>query len=60
MYIMKENVLQVGYARADITPDYEICISGYGDDETRRSQGVHDPIYLTCIAITSGDDTILI
>lgn len=54
-----ENVLLAGYARADITPDFTVCISGYGDDEFRRSEGVKDPIYLTCIAVTSGDETIL-
>lgn len=60
MLIMNENILQVGYARADITPDYQVCVSGYGDDEIRLSEGVRDPIYLTCIAITSGEDTILL
>ena len=56
----KENILQVGYARADITPDYQVNLSGYGDDEIRFSEGVRDPVCLTCIAITSGEDTILL
>lgn len=51
--------LRVGYARQVITPDYPVCISGYGDDEIRRSQGVVDDLYLTCIAVTEGDDTVL-
>ena len=57
--MIEETTLQVGYARADITPDYTVCLSGYGDDESRFSEGVKDSIYLTCIAVTSGDDTIL-
>jgi len=56
----KEIHLQVGYARQCITPDYTVCISGYGDDEVRRSQGIVDDIYLTCIAVTEGEQTILL
>lgn len=52
--------LYAGYARADITPDYTVCVSGYGDDEIRRSQGVRDHIYLTCIAVRQEDQTILL
>jgi len=48
-----------GYARVDITPDYAVHLSGYGDDEIRRSEGIRDNIYITCIAVTSGDETIL-
>ena len=51
--------LRVGFARQCITPDYTVGISGYGDAETRHSEGVVDDIYLTCIAVTDGDDTIL-
>ena len=36
-----------------------MCISGYGDEEIRRSRGVVDDLYLTCIAITEGEDTVL-
>ena len=52
--------LRVGFAMEDITPDYTVCISGYGDDEIRRSEGISDPIYLTCIAVSEGDETILL
>ena len=52
--------LYAGYARVDITPDYTVCISGYGDDEIRRSEGVRDPIFLTCIAVRQGEETVLI
>lgn len=55
----KRNLL-AGYGRKCITPDYEVCISGYGDDEVRRSQGVVDDIYTTCIAITEAEETVLL
>lgn len=51
--------LRTGFARQAITPHYTVCLAGYGDDEIRRSQGVADDIYLTCIAITDGNQTIL-
>lgn len=51
--------LRVGFAKQNITPDYTVHLTGYGDDETRFSEGVLDDIYLTCIAVTDGDDTIL-
>lgn len=57
---MNENKpFLVGYARQNITPDYTVHLTGYGDDETRLSQGVVDDIYLTCIAVTDGDETVL-
>jgi len=57
---MNENKpFLVGYARQSITPDYTVHLTGHGDDETRLSQGVVDDIYLTCIAVTAGDETVL-
>ena len=52
--------LQVGYSRVKITPELPISISGYGDEPIRVSQGVKDDLYATCIAITQGEDTILL
>lgn len=52
--------LLVGYARQNITPDYIIHLTGYGDDESRLSEGVRDDIYLTCIAVTDGEETVLL
>ncbi len=57
---MNNKTLSAGFARQDITPDYPVHLSGYGDDETRLSQGVRDNIYLTCIAVTDGDETVLV
>ena len=52
--------LKIGYSKVDITPDFSVGLGGYSDSETRRSEGFVDKIYITCIAATSGEDTILI
>jgi len=44
--------LSVGYARIDITPEESVPLAGYGNNMTRLSQGVLDPICATCIAFT--------
>ena len=54
-----QNLL-AGFGRRCITPDHVVNLTGYGDDEIRFSQGVVDNIYLTCIAVTDGDDTVLL
>ena len=54
-----EKKFLAGYSRQVITPDYQVHLSGYGDDEVRLSEGVADDICLTCVAVTSGEDTIL-
>lgn len=55
-----ENKLFAGYSRQVITPDYQVHLAGYGDDERRLSEGVADDICVTCIAVTSADETILL
>ena len=52
--------LQVGFAKINITPDYSVGLGGYSDAETRRSEGFIDYIYITCIAVTEGEETILL
>ncbi len=52
--------LQAGYARVNITPDFSVGLGGYSDMETRRSEGFIDYIYITCIALTEGEETILV
>ena len=49
-----ENILKVGYARMEITPDDPINLGGYGNDAVRISEEVRDPLYATCIAFTDG------
>lgn len=53
------DALQVGFAKVNITPGYSVSMRGYSDDETRKSEGFIEYIYLTCVAITQGEETIL-
>ena len=55
---MQEQLL-AGYARADITPEGSVHMQG-GDWRNRISTGVLDPLYATCIALTVGDETVLL
>ena len=52
--------LLAGYAKIDITPDFSVGLGGYSNAETRRSVAVEDPIFITCIALTEGEETILL
>ena len=56
----KPKGLQVGYAKMDLTPEFDVGLGGYSDAETRTSTGIQDHIYTTCIAVTSGEETILL
>ena len=52
--------LQIGYAKINITPDFSLGLGGNSDMETRRSTGFADYIYITCIAATEGEETVLL
>ena len=52
--------LQVGYARESIMPEEPVNMSGSGNQEHRLSTGFLDILYATCIAISEGDNTILL
>jgi len=52
--------LQAGYAKLQLTPSYSVSLGGYSDDATRRSEGFRTHIYMTCIAVKSGEDTALL
>ena len=52
--------LQIGYGRDSIMPQGQVNISGSGNQEHRVSTGFLDILYATCIAITEGDNTILL
>lgn len=52
--------LCVGFGRENVTPDFSVGIGGYSDNETRRSEGLLDYLYITCIAMTEGEQTILL
>ena len=51
--------LQIGYSKQNVTPDYDIGLGGFSNQDTRISEGLVSYIYLTCIAATDGDETIL-
>ena len=52
--------LSVGFAKEDVTPEFSVGLGGYSDSETRKSTGVLDRIYVTCIAISQDDTTVLL
>ena len=54
----EKSGLYVGYSRKDITPNYQVHLAG-GDWKSRTSTGFIDPITITCIAFTEGDQTLL-
>lgn len=57
----KVDGLQVGYAKINITPSFEVGMSGYGDEESRKNtDGMTDYIYVTCIAVKEGEETVLL
>ena len=56
----KKEGLQVGYAKVDITPNFPVGMGGYSDYATRRVSGFITYIYTTCIAVTEGEETVLV
>ena len=55
-----EKVFMAGFGRVDMTPDFSLGLSGYDNAETRRSTGVADRLYMTCVALRYGEDTVLL
>lgn len=51
--------LKVGFGRESIIPDGDVQLAG-GDASSRISQGYIDEVAVTCIAITEGDNTVLL
>lgn len=47
------SVMNVGYARTDITPKESVPLMGYGNTKDRMSNNVLDPLYATCIAFVN-------
>ena len=52
--------LQVGYGKANITPEKPVPLGGYGRSDKRISQGILNYLYATCIAITDADDNTIL
>ncbi len=51
--------LQVGFGREKIMPEGSVPLAGYADTSKRMSVGYRDYLYITCIAFTEGDETVL-
>lgn len=60
MNMEKNNTLLAGYGRVDVTPDWEVGLTGYQNSERRKTTMVLDPVYVTCIAVRSGETTALL
>lgn len=48
-----------GYGREDVTPKEPIGLPGFANTEHRISTEVRDPIFVTCLAFSQGNDTVL-
>lgn len=55
-----ESWLEAGFARVDVTPDFNIGLDGSGDADTRISTGVLDNISVTCVAMKAEKTTVLV
>lgn len=55
-----ESWLEAGFARVDVTPDYNIGLDGSGNATTRISKGISDNLTVTCVAMKSEKTTILV
>lgn len=54
------GVLYAGFGRADITPKISTPLGGYDSTDQRMSDRTLDNLYVTCIAFTDGDQTMLL
>ena len=56
------DTLHVGYAREklEVNMGKDIPMGGYGNTDKRLAQGMIDYIYITCVAFSEGDQTILL
>ena len=52
--------LMAGSARVDITPPVGTPLAGYGNRMGRGSIGIHDRLYTRAVAMSNGDQTVII
>lgn len=52
--------LMAGAARVDITPPVGTPLAGYGNRMGRGSTGIHDRLYTRALALSDGDQTVII
>ena len=56
----EEKGLLAGFGKVDITPDYVTGLGGYGNAESRFHENVLERVFTTCVALSEGEETILI
>jgi neutral ceramidase len=54
------RTLRAGVARADITPPLGIAHAGWGAQTHQRAAGVDLPLWATALALSDGDETVVI
>lgn len=54
-----EQILKAGYGCVNITPDFLVCLAGYGNEDQRPAEGVEHDIFTTCVAVSNGEKTLL-
>ncbi len=54
------NIFRAGFARANITPEYPVPMSGYGNSHKRINQSVGEPIWANLVALSDGEKTVLL
>ena len=54
------STLYAGAARVEITPPVGTPLAGYARRKGKPSQGVRDPLYVRALALSDGEDTILL
>ena len=54
------NIIYAGFGKENITPDFDVCLAGYGNDIIRPAMGVEQQIYVTCVAVRNEEKTFLI
>lgn len=56
----QEDSFQVGFGKVNITPEYSVPLSGYGNSSQRMSTGLRSYLYAFCLAVSDGTNTVLL
>ncbi|MBE6930830.1 MAG: hypothetical protein E7463_11160 [Ruminococcaceae bacterium] len=54
------NCFKTGFAKVNIVPSYPVPLAGYGNSHKRLHENVLDPLYAICIAVSDGENTLLL
>lgn len=60
IHIQPPAALSAGAARVEITPSVGTPLAGYGKRRGRPSVGIRDPLYARALALSDGEDTVVI